>query len=196
MKKILLLPRSALVGCHSRKQSAPGIQPTPVPSQEGIKGWVDSGQAGMTNVIILMNLLVVAVFLLLNGTLCFAQSDTILGRWLTQNKGAIIDIYRTGDIYQGRIVWLKEPNDKYGRPNLDENNPDPRLRSHPILGLVILKWLRYDPEKNEYRGRVYNPDDGRTYKCIVTLKGPDKLAMHGYLGFRFLGKTDTWTRVK
>lgn len=39
------------------------------------------------------------------------SADAILGTWLTGEGNGIVEIYKNGEKFQGRIVWLKEPND-------------------------------------------------------------------------------------
>ena len=38
-----------------------------------------------------------------------AGSDDILGAWFNQAKDAKIEIFKCGNDYCGKIVWLKEP---------------------------------------------------------------------------------------
>ena len=59
-----------------------------------------------------------------------AAEDTILGIWDNQEKDAKIEIFKCGDRYCGKIVWLKNPDYPQdskdgvpGTPKLDHNNP-------------------------------------------------------------------------
>src|SRR5436190_23937687 len=70
--------------------------------------------------------------------------DDILGVWLSANGQAHLQIYKEGDKYFGKLVWLKEPNNAKGTPKVDANNPDEALRTKPLLGLVILRNFKYD----------------------------------------------------
>ena len=45
-------------------------------------------------------------------------------------------------------------------------------------------------------GRIYNPEDGKTYKCKLTLKDDNTLTVRGYVGLTIFGKTQYWTRVR
>jgi uncharacterized protein (DUF2147 family) len=38
--------------------------------------------------------------------------DAILGNWKTGEGTAVVQIYKQGSNYYGKIVWLKEPNKK------------------------------------------------------------------------------------
>jgi uncharacterized protein (DUF2147 family) len=127
-----------------------------------------------------------------------AQSaDEILGIWLTGEGNGHVEIYKNGSKYQGKIVWLKEPKDpKTGNARTDINHPDKANHSRPLLGLVNL-WGFTHKGRNEYEnGRIYDPKNGKEYKCVMTLKDKDHLDVRGYVGISMIGRTDKWTRVK
>jgi uncharacterized protein (DUF2147 family) len=44
-------------------------------------------------------------------------------------------------------------------------------------------------------GQIYDPTSGRTYHAALSLDGPRRLRLRGYLGFQLLGRTTTWFRV-
>ncbi len=125
-------------------------------------------------------------------------SRQIVGCWLTQKGDAVVQFYDEGGRnegrFLGRLAWLKEPNGDNGRPALDENNPAPALRSHPILGLVIVH-VAYSG-RGSWKGTVYDPDNGKTFSCHISMSGPDTLKLRGYLGISLFGRTETWKRVK
>lgn len=128
----------------------------------------------------------------------FAQSpDAITGVWKTGEGNGHVEIYKNGDKYQGKIVWLKEPNDeKTGKPKTDINHPDKANHNRPLLGLVNL-WGFKHKGGNEYDGgRIYDPKNGKEYKCVMTLKDANTLDVRGYVGITLIGRTDKWTRVK
>ena len=54
---------------------------------------------------------------------------------------------------------------KPGESNRDRHNDDPSLRDRPITGIRVLQNLRWDD--GAWRGRVYNPEDGGTYRAEV-----------------------------
>lgn len=70
----------------------------------------------------------------------FAQKkDDILGKWVNPSGEGQVEIYKKGDKYNGKLVWIKDPNDDNGKPKLDIKNPNSSLRSRPVMGLEILK---------------------------------------------------------
>jgi len=129
-----------------------------------------------------------------------ADGDAILGYWKTPDGDAQFEIYKCGPEYCGRIAQLEEPvyppkdKDLAGLPKIDLKNPDARLRNRKLLGLTILEGFRYKGG-NTWAGRIYNPEDGNTYKCRLSVAGRgERLKVRGYLGVSLLGRTQTWTR--
>ncbi len=143
------------------------------------------------------------VMLLLCGALAFlpgaarAQGASPLGVWATAGGKSHIQVYRCGSFLCGKIVWLKQPNGKDGKPARDRHNPDPGKRSQPIVGLRIISGLKPGASATEWKdGTVYDPENGKSYGVQITLSGAGKLAVRGYEGLPMLGETKTWTRVK
>lgn len=137
-----------------------------------------------------MTRLYFAVLILFCNSVLLAQSTqekAILGTYFAPKKDAKIEIYEKGGRYFGRFTWL-EIGDK------DINNPDPKLRSRDLLGMTFISNFRYEDE--EYvDGKIYDPQTGDTYDCIMWLEGTD-LMVRGYMGFSMFGRTETFTRVK
>lgn len=120
--------------------------------------------------------------------------DDIVGIWLNANGQGQIQIYKEGGKYFGKLFWLKEPNGPKGNPKLDANNPDKSLQSKPLIGSLILRNFKYDDgEWNS--GRIYDPQNGKDYKCYIKLKDARTLSLRGYIGISLLGRTEIWTRV-
>ena len=75
-----------------------------------------------------------------------ADEDQILGLWSTTNNTSRVEIFKCGNSYCGKLAELKYPNystrDKRGmagQPKVDRNNPDPDLKTRPLLGLQVLE---------------------------------------------------------
>ena len=132
---------------------------------------------------------------------CFGQSvdaeaDKILGTWLTgEGKGRIL-ITKYGEKYGGKIVWLRDPNDENGNPKVDKKNPDESKRKNPTLGLSNLLGFTYEGKGKYENGTIYDPANGKTYSCVMTLEDNDRLKVRGYVGITMIGRSDNWTRVK
>lgn len=62
----------------------------------------------------------VALLIFLCGNLLSAQTfkgDDIFGTWKTGDGNIKVKISKNGDVYNGIIIWMKEPNDASGKPN-------------------------------------------------------------------------------
>jgi uncharacterized protein (DUF2147 family) len=124
-----------------------------------------------------------------------AQSENaILGIWYNTEKTAQVEILKKGSEFIGKIVWLKDPNPG-GKPSVDKENPNPKLKSRPLMGLNLLEGLTYSSGMWE-DGTIYDPKTGKTYSCQVQLKSSQILEVKGYIGFSLIGRTVEWTKVK
>jgi uncharacterized protein (DUF2147 family) len=125
-----------------------------------------------------------------------AAASPIEGTWLVQDGEAHIRIERCGSEHCGAIVWLREPLDENGKTPTDTENPDPSLRSRTIMGLDILHFGVEPDEDGIWRsGRIYDPENGKTYRCTLALEGDDALRLRGYVGVPLFGRTTRWTRI-
>lgn len=124
-----------------------------------------------------------------------ALAQDVIGKWKLDDGSAIVEVYKSGDAYNGKIVWLEEPNDPSGKPASDTNNPDKSLRSRKLIGLNMLSGLKKNG--GEYTGgSIYDPGNGKTYNCSMKVDG-DVLHVRGSLDKKgLLGRTMDWFRVK
>ncbi len=124
--------------------------------------------------------------------------DAIEGKWLSSKKRNQVQIYKQGNKYFGKLVWMLEPTyPGTNKPKVDKENPDEKLRNRPLMHLVLVTNLTYKGNNVWGDGEIYNPEDGKTYNCEVTLKDANSIDLRGYvMGLSFLGKSKTWTRVK
>jgi uncharacterized protein (DUF2147 family) len=125
-----------------------------------------------------------------------SEGDKIMGLWQTGSGKGRIQITRYGEKYGGKLVWLREPNDALGHPKRDSLNPDPAKRNNLRQGMNILLGFSYAGDGEYEDGTIYDPENGKTYKCIIKLDGDNILRVRGYIGFSLIGRTDVWTRVK
>jgi uncharacterized protein (DUF2147 family) len=125
-----------------------------------------------------------------------AQSATPVGVWLHPNGRIQMEISPCGDALCANLVWFKQPNDDQGVPWVDVNNPDPALRTRPLLGLTVLKGLRRTASDTWEDGKVYNPDDGGDYTALMSVQNDGTLHVRAYVVLPMLGKSLTWTRVR
>jgi uncharacterized protein (DUF2147 family) len=125
-----------------------------------------------------------------------AHADEIVGVWQNGSGKGHIQIYKENGRYYGKIIWLKNPLNEYGRPRLDKKNQNEQLRNKPLIGSVMLRDFVFDEEDQWSGGRIYNPEDGKEYRAHLKLKDPRTLSVRGYIGFSWIGKTDMWLKVR
>lgn len=121
------------------------------------------------------------------------KADDIIGIWLTGSKEpAKIQIYKSGEKFYGKIIWLKNPTDN-GKQRVDTNNPDITKRSNPIIGLLMLTGFKFDGDDEWKGGDIYDPESGKTYSSYMYLRDKNTLKVRGYVGISLFGRTETWT---
>lgn len=121
--------------------------------------------------------------------------DAIVGVWKTGEGNAMVRIYKNGDKYQGKVVWLKEPIDpETGKPKVDKNHPDEAVRSRAVLGLINVWGFVFKGNNVWDEGNIYDPKNGNTYSCTMKMNNANTLEVRGFIGVSLIGRTDTWTR--
>jgi len=140
-----------------------------------------------------------AIFLAFSPKVNAQSADDILGNWYNQEGTAKIHVFKAANgkfkgKYFGKIIWLKEPT-KNGKPKVDENNPDASKKNAELNGLILLNNFVFDADDKVWEdGTIYDPKNGKTYSCNITLVG-DKLNVRGYVGISMIGRTAIWTKA-
>lgn len=122
----------------------------------------------------------------------------ITGVWLDDTgKGAIEIAVCPGQPERlcGRIVWLKDPFDRAGKPLTDGYNPVAAQRQRQICGLPVIGDLKRVGGQTWDNGWIYDPKEGKSYDVEIRSRGPDKLTVTGYIGVKFLSESFVWTRA-
>ncbi|MES2590545.1 MAG: DUF2147 domain-containing protein [Bacteroidota bacterium] len=123
------------------------------------------------------------------------SQNKIVGLWEVGSGKARVKIVPYGEKFAGRIVWLKEPTYPDGTVKVDKNNQDETKRSVPLLGYTNLIGF-VDKGKGKYEeGTIYDPENGNTYNCTITLTDDNTLEVRGYIGVSLFGRTDIWKKV-
>lgn len=103
----------------------------------------------------------------------------IAGRWTTQDKDAIVSIGKCGASACGKIArFLITP--PQGADQRDINNPNAAQRKRKLLGLPILTGFKKDGKV--WRGKIYDPNSGKTYRSILRRKSANVLEVKGCVG--------------
>ncbi|MGL5837873.1 MAG: DUF2147 domain-containing protein [Sphingorhabdus sp.] len=103
----------------------------------------------------------------------------ITGRYITDDRDGIIEIYACGSAMCGKLAkFLKTPPG--GAAQKDINNPNPALRSRTLLGMNVLLGLKADGK--EWKGQIYDPRNGKTYRSVVYKGKSGHLVVKGCYG--------------
>lgn len=113
------------------------------------------------------------------------------GVWKTTEDGGRVEISDVGGAITGRLLTSAKLNANPGQ--MDERNADPALRSRTLKGMELFS--RMTGKAPLWKGKVYNPLDGKTYSGSVTLLNADTLKLTGCVATVFC-RSQTWTRLK
>ena len=118
-------------------------------------------------------------------------AQPIEGRWLTAEKDAVITIGECGRSTCGKISrFLVAP--PQGADQRDVNNADPKKRSRKLLGMPVL--TGFSEEADLWRGQIYDPKSGKTYRSVIRRKNANTLEVKGCIGP--FCQTQVWTRAR
>lgn len=117
----------------------------------------------------------------------FAADPT--GVWLRASGSSKIRIDSCGKALCGTVVWEKSPRK-------DIYNPDPARRDDPITGRRILLGMAPTGTADQWKGEVYNAEDGKTYTGFVTIQADGQLKLQGCVLGGLICKSDVWSRSR
>jgi uncharacterized protein (DUF2147 family) len=118
----------------------------------------------------------------------FAADPT--GTWRTE-ENATVRVSNCGDGLCVTIASINEPNDpRTGKPKTDIRNVNPSKRNRPIVGLQI--FTGRPKGANKWTGRLYSPEDGKTYDVDVVLEDTSTLKIQGCV--LFVCESSIWRR--
>lgn len=138
----------------------------------------------------MMARLALCVTLFLAGVASASAAEPVADRWLTAEKDAVIVIAPCGKALCGTIEkFLVAP--PQGNDQRDVNNPDPAKRKRRLLGSAILSSFTADGAL--WRGQIYDPKSGKSYRSVIRRKGPNLLEVKGCIGP--FCQTQVWRRA-
>ena len=123
--------------------------------------------------------------------------DAVFGLWGA--KDSILNVAETDGVLHARIVAILDPLYKPGEDGpagavrVDSHNPNPDLRSRPIVGIDLLDGYQFKDGK--WQGQLYDPESGKTYKSQISVNSDGKLQLRGYVGSPMFGRTVVYEPV-
>lgn len=117
------------------------------------------------------------------------------GEWVTADGEALLDLTTKENSLSVELRSIAQAllrSDETPR-DVDRNNPNPALRDRPLSGLLLGDLVR-EPRNSVWRGRLYDPSRGKTYRVVVQQMTDDVLGVRAYVGVRALGRTMLWVR--
>lgn len=102
--------------------------------------------------------------------------DNIIGVWLMANKNVKVHVYRSGQKYMGKVIWM---------------DTDANYKNFSVGAVIIDNMIYNSANKSYEEGFFY----GRGYRldCELELIAPDSLQVDVYKGF--IQQTRYCTRV-
>jgi len=138
--------------------------------------------------------LLVASAILLPGPVRADSAAPLNGIWATPGMGSLVKIEPCPENPAqlcGTIVWLKEDVERDGTPKRDRNNPDPLKQDAPLVGTPLLTNFVWGAPPLD--GKIYNPEDGRTYRATINAPEGDYLEVNGCV--LVICQTQVWQRA-
>ncbi|MEP6790286.1 MAG: DUF2147 domain-containing protein [Ramlibacter sp.] len=116
-------------------------------------------------------------------------AGTPQGSWITESGNLEVLVAPCGAALCGTVAKVLA-NKSMSRPGT-ELPPE----SRPSPGLIILSGFEPSGE-GEWKGQLFNRENGKTYSALITLPAPDQMAVRGYVGLPAFGQTQLWRRVQ
>ena len=121
-----------------------------------------------------------------------SAADPVEGEWLTQSGSGKVRIAPCSgkpDRLCGAIFWLRDPADAKAT---DTNNPDPKLKTRPIMGLPMIRDFKQAAPGRWTGGKIYDPNSGKTYDSKISIGPNGTLKVEGCI--LVICQAQTWRR--
>ena len=118
------------------------------------------------------------------------QADGIIGKYRLPNK-LDIKIFSNNGKYYGKIIALNGFEDGQTK---DINNPDKSKRKNSLIGMIIIKDLKYDKKEKQWlNGNMYGPEKGMKFNLKITELRKKEIVI--VASKYFFWKTMEWKKI-
>lgn len=124
-----------------------------------------------------MRPLVLALAAALLATPLATWAGDLEGQWQRSTGASRLRFEPCGGALCGKIVWIR-----------------PGFKTPAHVGQQVFFGLVPSGD-NQWRGKAFNPEDGRTYSGVVT-RDSDTIVTRGCILGGLICKSESWTRVK
>jgi len=107
-----------------------------------------------------------------------AQDLSVAGKWDLNRDGAYIVIEDCGDSSPCGYLMVEESRQSL----LDEKNQEASLRDRTLHGMKMIWDFKLSRNRSWIKGRLYDPDTGKTYRSKIELVYPNTLKVSGCVG--------------
>ena len=122
-----------------------------------------------------------------------------LGLWLTASGNLEVRVEPCGAAWCGTVARV------ISNPSMSRPGEAMAADAQPALaGMAILREFLPSSDEatqdgkrvtTEWRGRIFNRENGKTYDCLMSVGPAGELKLHAYVGLPLFGKTQAWQRV-
>ena len=119
-----------------------------------------------------------------------SSTANVNGYWITADRTAVVRVATCGTKLCGTVTRVLARGPQV--PSTDVNNPQPSLRSRPLVGLQVLSGFA-SSGSSWINGRAYDPKTGRSYKARLTPNADGTLTVTGCV--LFICQSQRWTRT-
>ena len=118
------------------------------------------------------------------------------GRWITASGNLEVEVAPCGSALCGTVTRVLG-NRSMSRDGEAMKPADDR----PALGMTLLRDFVPDIPADEgaaptaWSGEIYNRENGKTYRCDMTMGDTGELVLRAYVGLPIFGKTQRWQRA-
>lgn len=143
-----------------------------------------------------MKVFISTLSLLMIGLYSLAQTTTITGTWKTIDDEtgearSIVEIYEKNGKAYGKIIDILGDEPKEAK--CTKCSPDDDRHNKPIIGLEIIREMKKEKDVWD-NGKILDPNNGKVYSCKLWVEN-DKLQVRGYIGYSWMGRTQSWERI-
>lgn len=149
----------------------------------------DSGEMMRMNAAWIAAAIVLACPGLAHANTADGAAASVEGRWLTDDRKAIVTITRCGELVCGKISKVLDTAP--GVPRTDVNNPAASLRNRPITGMPVLTGFKHQG-RTWTGGRAYDPQTGNSYRSRLKINSDGSLKVTGCV--LFICQSKRWIR--